>query len=69
MLGLYLYTLIIGHKSCNMLSLLNKLALQNELQNAVQKFDTNKLLLDKKVKIQQHKNKKSNIKSLSGAGN
>jgi len=52
-----------------MLSLLNKLALQNELQNAVQKFDTNKLLLDKKVKIQQHKNKKSNIKSLSGAGN
>jgi len=27
MLGLYLYTLIIGHKSCNMLSILNKLTL------------------------------------------
>ena len=32
MLGLYLYTLIIGHKSCNMLSILNKLPLQKELQ-------------------------------------
>ena len=27
MLGLYLYTLIIDHKSCNMLSILNKLTL------------------------------------------
>jgi len=27
MLGLYLYTLIIGHKSCKMLSILNKLTL------------------------------------------
>ena len=27
MLGLNLYTLIIGHKSCNMLSILNKLTL------------------------------------------
>jgi len=27
MLGLYLYTLIIGHKSCNMLGILNKLKL------------------------------------------
>ena len=27
MLGRYLYTLIIGHKSCNMLSILNKLTL------------------------------------------
>jgi len=27
MLGLYLYTLIIGHKSCNILSILNKLKL------------------------------------------
>ena len=26
-LGLYLYTLVIGHKSCNMLSILNKLTL------------------------------------------
>ena len=27
MLGLYLYSIIIGHKSCNMLSILNKLTL------------------------------------------
>ena len=27
MLGLYLFTLIIGHKSCNTLSILNKLTL------------------------------------------
>jgi len=32
MLGLYLYTLIIGHKSSKMLSLLNKLALPKKLQ-------------------------------------
>ena len=32
MLGLYLYTLIIVHKSCNMLSILNKLISQ-KLQN------------------------------------
>jgi len=37
MLGLYLYTLIIGHRSCNMLSILNKLILQKELQNFVTK--------------------------------
>jgi len=43
MLGLYFYTLIIGHKSCNMLSKLNKLTLQKELQNLV----TNNLFLDK----------------------
>jgi len=33
MLSLYLYTLIIGHKSCNMLNILNKLTLQKKLQN------------------------------------
>jgi len=48
MLGLYLYTLIIGHKSCNMLSIHNKLALQNKLQNLV----TNNVFLEKKVKTQ-----------------
>jgi len=32
MLGLYLYTLRIGHKSGNMLSIQNKLTLQKELQ-------------------------------------
>jgi len=35
MLGLNLYALIIGHKSCNMLSILNKLKLQTKLQNLV----------------------------------
>jgi len=46
MLGLYLYTLIMGHNSCKMLSILNKLTLQKELQN----FVTNNVFLDKKVK-------------------
>jgi len=36
-LGRYLYTLMICHKSCNMLSLLNKLILQKILQNVVTK--------------------------------
>jgi len=44
MLGLYLYTLIIGHESCSMLSSLNKLTLHKELQ----KFATNNVFLDKK---------------------
>jgi len=35
MLGLYLYTLIISHKLCKMLSILNKLRLQKDLQNIV----------------------------------
>ena len=44
MLGLYLFTLIIGHKSCNMLSILNNLTLQKEKQfNVV----TNNVSLDK----------------------
>jgi len=33
MLGLYPYNLKIGHKSCNILSILNKLTLQKEFQN------------------------------------
>jgi len=45
MLGLYLYTLIIGHKSCNMLSILNKLRLQKKLQNVVTCY----VVLDKKA--------------------
>ena len=64
MLGLYLYTLIIGHKSSNMLSILNKLILEKELQT----FVINNVLLDKKVKTQQQQNKISNIKALAGAG-
>jgi len=43
MLGLYLYTLTISHKSCNMLSTLNNLASQKELQI----FVTNNVFLDK----------------------
>jgi len=50
MLSLYLYTLIIGHKSCNMLSILHKLTLQKKLQN----FVTNNLSFwTKIVKAQQ----------------
>jgi len=64
MLRLYLCTIIIGHKSCNMLSILNKLTLQKELQN----FVTNNVFLDKKLK-HNNKTKKSNIKTLTGAGN
>ena len=45
MLGLYPYTLKIGHKSSNMLCILNKLTLKKkELQNCV----TNNVFLDKK---------------------
>ena len=44
MLGLYLYTLIISHKSSKMLSILSKLILQKDLQNIV----TNNLFMDKK---------------------
>ena len=65
MLGLYLYILIISHKSSNMLRILNKLTLYKVLQT----FVTNNVFLDKKVKTQQQQqNKKSNIKTLAGAG-
>jgi len=57
MLDLYLYTLMIGHKSCNLLKILNKLTLQKELQTIV----TNNVFLGKQ------QNKKSNIKPLAGA--
>jgi len=63
MLCLYLYTLIIGHKSCNMLSILNKIIVQKKLQN----FVTHNVFLDKKVKT--HQNKKSNIETLAVARN
>ena len=49
--GLYRYTLIIGHKSCNMLSMLNKFTLNKELQTLVR----NNVSLDKK-----HKHNKTN---------
>jgi len=65
MLGLYPYSLIIGHKSCNVLIMLNKLPLQRELQNVV----TNNVFFGQKVKTQPQQNKKSNIKTLAGDGN
>ena len=64
MLGLYHYTLTISHKSCNMLSILNNLVLQKELQIVV----TNNVFWTK-TKTQQQQNKKSNIKTLAGGGN
>jgi len=48
-----------------MLSILNKLTLPKDLQNIV----TNNVFMDKKVKTQQQQNKKSNLKTLAGAGN
>jgi len=50
MLGLYLYTLRIGHKSGSMLSILNKLTLQKTMQTFV---TNNVFFFDKKVKTQQ----------------
>ena len=61
MLGLYLCTLRIGHKSGNMLGILNKLTLQKELQY----FVTKHVIFDRKLKQQ---NKKSNMKTLAGDG-
>jgi len=62
MLGLYLYTLIIGHKLCNMLNIQNKLTLQKKLKHVV----TNTVFWEK---TQQQQNKNSNIITLAGAGN
>jgi len=56
MQGLYLYTLIIDLNSCNMLSILNKLPFQEELQNVT--ILTN-VFLDKKL---NHINNKTKIK-------
>jgi len=53
MLGLYLYTLTISHKSSNMLRILNKLTLYKELQT----LETNNGFLDKKLKTQQQNKK------------
>jgi len=43
MLGLYLYTLVISHKSCKLLSILYKLTLQKDLHN----FVTSNVFMDK----------------------
>ena len=62
--GLYLYTLIIGHTSCNILSILNKLKLWKELQT----FVTNNVFLDKKVKTTATKQKIKHKKTLPEQG-
>jgi len=64
LIGLHLYTFIFGHKSCNMLSILNKLTFQKELQNCV----TNNVF-GQKVKTQQQHNKKSKIITYADARN
>jgi len=48
-----------------MLSTLNKLTLQNKLQIYV----NNNVVLDQKIKTQQNENKQINHKTLAGAGN
>ena len=48
-----------------MLSILNILILQKNLQNIV----TNNVFKKQKVKTQQQQNKKLNLKTLAGAGN
>jgi len=61
MLGLYIDTIIIGHKLNSTLRILNELPLQKELQN----FMTNDALRKK----QQQQNKKTKLKILARAGN
>ena len=66
MLGLYLYTLIIGLKSFNMLCILHTFTSQKKLHN----FVTNNVFLYRKVTTQQQQqNKDSNIKILAEARN
>jgi len=62
MLGLYLYTFIIGQTSYNMLSILNKLTLQinSKIVWQISFFD---------CITQQQQNKTSNIKTLAGPVN
>ena len=54
-LGLYLYTVTITHKSCNILSTLNKLTLQKKWQY----FVTNNVFRVKKIKTKQQEQEKS----------
>jgi len=54
----------ISHKFCNMLSILNNLALQKELQI----FVTNNVFFGQNLKTQQQQNKQSNKKPLPEMG-
>ena len=65
MLGLYLHIPKIGHKRCNMLSILNGITLQKELHN----FVTIYCVLHKKVNPPQQQNTKECIKILARARN
>ena len=56
--------LIIGRKSCNMISILNKLTLQKELQNCV-KYN---VLVDKKLKHYKNKTTNQTLKPLAEPG-
>jgi len=65
MLGLYLYTLIIGHKSCNRLSILNKLTFQEKLQNV----RTNNVFRQKSKNTTTSTKQKIKPKTLAETGN
>jgi len=60
---MYLYTLVIGHKSCNILSFINKWTLQKDFAKYCGKW----CVFYKKMKTQQQQNNKSNIKTCAGA--
>ena len=65
MLGVYLNTLIIGHKCCNVLSKLNELT----LQKALQRFMTNNVFWTKKTKKELQNKIQTHIKGRASAGN
>jgi len=56
MLCLYMLTLKIGHKFCSMLSILNEITLEKELQNIIKNGFWTKIVKTK----QQNKNKNKN---------
>jgi len=55
MLGLYLHTLHFGHKSCNMLSILNKLTYY--IAKGIAKYCNKYCVFGQKVKTQQQQHK------------
>jgi len=65
MLGLYLVTLIIGHKLCSMLNILNEIILETDLQTFIMCFGQKKTHTKNTTTPKQN----SNIKILARAGN